>query len=52
MNKKFNVTFTENKKYNPSSRTIMVECDHIVFASRLIFREFHKKITIDKIEEV
>jgi hypothetical protein len=53
MNKKYNVTFTEKKKYNPSTRTVLVEnCDHPFFASNLIFRQFGKKITIDNVEEV
>lgn len=64
--KKFNVTFTENKKYNPMTRTIMVEANDEFHATNLIHSEFgsfhwdkklmrnipSKKIGINKVEEV
>lgn len=65
--KKFNVTFTEKTKYNPMTRTIMVEANDELHARNLIHSQFgsfkwdkklmmnipsDKKIGIDKVEEV
>lgn len=65
--KKFNVTFTENTKYNPFTRTVTVEAMDEFHARRLIASQFDsfkfdktlrikvptgKKITIDKVKEV
>ena len=65
--KKFNVTFTEKTKYNPMTRTILVEANDDVHAVNLIHSQFgsfrwdkkllmsvpsDKKIVINKIEEV
>lgn len=65
--KNFNVTFTEKTKYNPMTRTIMVQAENDIHAINLIHSEFgsfkfdkklmmtvpsDKKIGIDKIEEV
>jgi hypothetical protein len=63
--KKFNITFTEKKKYFPATRTIMVEADSD-YAALMITAQEHdslkldngflkptwNKITIDKIEEI
>ncbi len=40
MYKKFNVTFTETKKYNPSTRTIVVHADDELHARELVTKEF------------
>jgi len=63
--KKFNVTFTENKKYNANTRTLEVQTDSAENASRLILEQFDsfkfvkgvsvptgKHINIDKVKEV
>lgn len=65
--KKFNVTFTEKTKYNPATRTIMVEANDDLHAIHLIHSQFgsftydkklmmsvpsNKKISIDKVEEI
>jgi ribosomal protein L20A (L18A) len=64
--KKFNVTFTENKRYNPMTRTIMVEANDELHATNLIHSQFgsfkwdkklmmsvpSKKINIVKTEEI
>jgi hypothetical protein len=63
--KKFNVTFTENKRYNPATRTIMVEANNELHATNLIHSQFGSfrydkklmmsiptdKIGINKVEE-
>jgi hypothetical protein len=59
--KKFNITFTENKKYNPATRTIMVEQDNEELAKRLVHTVHggfdkngnpNNKIVITKVKEV
>ena len=65
--KKFNVTFQENKRYNPMTRTVMVETDSAVSAKNVVSSEFDtftykkeimmsvpsgKRITITNVEEV
>jgi ribosomal protein L20A (L18A) len=65
--KKFNVTFTEKKRYNPATRTVMVEANDELHATNLIHSQFgsfrwdkdllryvpsDKKIGINKVEEV
>lgn len=61
MNKKFEITFTENKKYNSATRTIIVETDTKENAERLIHMEHgsfnkngepSKKITITSSKEI
>jgi ribosomal protein L20A (L18A) len=63
MLKKFNVTFTEKKKYNPNTRTILAEVHASEKESKdvtekkvetFVYGQFgsEKKITIGKIEEV
>jgi hypothetical protein len=52
--KKFNITFTENKKYNPATRTVMVETSDSLNARQLVYNEFgnEKKITITGVNEI
>lgn len=65
--KKFNVTFTENKKYHPTTRTVMVEANDENHARELVYSEFgsfrfdrdlrvtvtsNTKIIVNKIKEV
>jgi hypothetical protein len=65
--KKFEVTFTEKKKYNPTTRTITVEAKDDLHATNIINDQFgsfkydkklmisvpsNKKIVIDKVVEV
>jgi ribosomal protein L20A (L18A) len=65
--KKFNVTFTEKKRYNPATRTIEVQANDELHATNLIHSQFgsfrwdkklmmnipsDKKIGINKVEEV
>lgn len=65
--KKFNVTFTENKKYNPITRSIEVLTNSEIEARNIISHEFDtftynkkllmsipsgKRIHIDKVEEI
>jgi hypothetical protein len=65
--KKFEVTFTEKKKYNPATRTIAVEAKDDLHATNLINSQFgsftydkklmisvpsSKKIVINKVVEV
>lgn len=50
---KFKVTFTETTKYNPATRSIVVETANGLLAGRMTFQQFGRtKITIDNIEEV
>lgn len=47
---KFKVSFTENKKYNPASRTIGVEAKNVMSAIMLIQQQFgRKKINITSV---
>jgi hypothetical protein len=38
---KFNVTIKETKKYNPVTRTITVEAQNKMWATRLVLKSFH-----------
>jgi hypothetical protein len=65
--KKFNITFTENKKYHPTTRTVLVEANDELHARNVFASEFDsftynkklmmqvpsgKKVTISKIVEI
>jgi hypothetical protein len=52
--KQFNVTFTERKRYNPVTRTILVEADSEPLAHLLTYQSFggFRAITIDKVEQI
>lgn len=45
---KYNVTFTENKKY-PSTRKIEVQTDGVASAIMSVRRQFGNKVNIDNI---
>jgi hypothetical protein len=61
----FDVTFKENKKYNPAERTVRVEAFNDLHAENIVYwehgtlkfdlirgREPGKKITITKVKEI
>ena len=66
MNKEFKITFSDNAKYNPVTRTIIVYADNRIIAERLTISEHgsftkdkktgleipSKKITITKVKEI
>lgn len=45
---KYNVTFTENKKY-PSTRKIEVQTDGVAGVIMLVRRQFGNKVKIDNV---
>jgi len=45
--KKFNITFKENKKYKPATRTVMVEANDELHARNVFASEFDS-FTYDK----